>query len=298
MEWFRAHPYASAIACVGALVVAGTLIVRSHAPRDAAGNSITWSGGLPAAYTTGASPTDPSAIVNAVVQSQNPATLVLPSLSSAVQSDVDTAPAAQQDSFDYEALLAQMGGQPEMPSAQPEATSTTTLIAQAYQFVPQGFVATAQSTQKPMSAEQKTLYEYGNSVGSIIEAFETAHPNEAQVLKDQVADRTDPTKAAAVVSLGEALAQVGVQMATLSDIPQPVAAMHAALAQSYQNIGSKLQLIPQAQSDSDFVQAIKNYDATADVFVRNYATLASFLSASGVVFSTDDPGSVFSFQGQ
>jgi len=261
---------------------------------------MTWSGGLPSSYTTIMPPTDPVAIVNRVVQGQgqNPATLVIPALATTAPSTGNTSQTTQSDSFDYAALLARISGQSNTSGTQASATSSSTLIAQAYQFIPQGFVAVAQPSQKPQTAAQKALYAYGNAVGSIIQTFETSHPNEAQILKDQVVDRNDPAKAASVVSLGKALAQVGAQMAAMSDVPQSVATMHASLAQSYTDIGTKLQLIPQAQSDNDFIQAIKNYDATADVFVRNYATLAAYFIASGVVFSNEDPGSVFSFSAQ
>ena len=146
-----------------------------------------------------------------------------------------------------------------------------------------------------MTAQQQDLYLYGNAVGGEIQSFETLHTNEVQVLKDQAEDRTDPVKSSAVVSLGQGFASIGVYMQGMQEVPSSVAALHSALAQSYQDIGAKLQLVAKAQSDQDFVQAIEAYDSSADTFVHNYAVLAQYFSAQGVIFSAQDPGSVFSF---
>jgi len=146
-----------------------------------------------------------------------------------------------------------------------------------------------------MTADQKALYDYGNEVGGEIQSFEELNPDEAQILKDQAEDRTDPTKAAALVSLAKNLAAVGTYMQQMQEVPSSVSDDHNALAQSYLGIGAKLQLVAQAQSDAAFVQAIENYDTSADTFVHNYGALAQFFTEQGVVFSPQDPGSVFSF---
>ena len=64
---------------------------------------------------------------------------------------------------------------------------------------------------------------------------------------------------------------------------------------SYQEIGGKLLLVPKAHSDTDRVQAILSYNASADVFVKNYVAMANVFSTAGVKFTPSDPGSVFAF---
>jgi hypothetical protein len=296
MEWLRVHPYISAIVAVVVLIIAGGYLVASRAPVAPSGNSLTWEGGTPvAAYQqdeTAAQSQTPQQIAQEVIGSQAPATLSLSLAPVSAAASSSFHPTS--GSFDYEQLLAQLSTPPAATPAS-GGNSANQAIAEAYQFIPTGLVATSAPAKKPMAADQQALYGYGNEIGAEIQSFEALHPDEAEVLKDQAEDRTDPTKNAAVVSLGQGLASIGTYMQGMQDVPSDVTSQHNALAQSYLDIGAKLQLIPQAQSDAGFVQAVENYDTAANTFVKNYGAMAQYFSEQGVVFSPQDPGSVFSF---
>ncbi len=297
MNWITAHPYAAAVTIAILLIVFGSLIVEEHSLVPATQATNSWKLDTLIDNPNAQPRESPQAIVQQVIRASGPATLQLPPLSFA-NPNAGSTPAPANAPFDYVGLLNQIEASSSVHvSSQNNGQSPQNILGQAYKYIPQGLVATTTVVKKPMTASQKALYDYGNTLGVIIQSFETQQKNEAQVLKDQVEDRTDPGKAAAVVMIGKALANVGTQIGTIdpSTVPASVASLNTALARSYKDIGAKLQLVPAAQSDADYVAAIKSYDAAADVFVRNYAALAQYFSIAGVSFSSGDPGSVFSF---
>lgn len=296
MEWLRTHPYIPLLALVVVLVVGGTALITSRQPVPVSANTITWSGGAGASpyqygqYTPSVQNSSPEQIAQDVIGSETQPSLTLPQLSTATTTSIVT----QSTSPNYVQLLEQLGSPSTNAAPANTQTSANALIARAYQFIPTGLVATITPATK-MTSEQQAIYDYGNQVGGEIQSFEQLHTNEPQVLKDQVEDRTNAAKAQAVVSLGQGLAAIGTYMEGIQDVPSSAQSLNTALGQSYIDIGTKLQLIPAAQSDSSYVQAVENYDDSANTFVHNYAQLAEFFTNQGVVFSTGDPGSVFSF---
>jgi hypothetical protein len=50
-------------------------------------------------------------------------------------------------------------------------------------------------------------------------------------------------------------------------------------------------------NDNEFLAAMHAYNATALEFTKNFVALATYFSAAGVRFGTEDPGSVFTFTG-
>ncbi|HEV3245271.1 MAG TPA: hypothetical protein VG102_02860 [Candidatus Paceibacterota bacterium] len=295
MQWLRTHLYLATLAAAALLLVGGAAIVTNRAPVAPSQYTDTLSLGGGAVTTYGSAPAQsPQQIVQEVIQNQAPSSIPLPPFSTS--SPAQSAAFAQTSgSFDYEALLAQLSTGGHASSSLQTNDSSNAAIAQAYQFIPTGLVATTAPPKKPMTVDQQTLYDYGNEVGGEIQGVEELHTNESQVIKDQAEDRTDPVKAAAVTSLAQGFTSVGTFMQQMQDVPPAATALNSALAQSYLDIGAKLQLVAQAQSDTGFVQAVETYDSTANTFVRNYAALAQFFSANGVVFAPQDPGSVFSF---
>lgn len=294
MDRIRLHPFIATLVVVILLIGAGAAFVASRAPVAPTQNSLTWTGGAPvSAYQSAAQQQSPQQIVQDVIQNQPYATLSLPPLSSAASS---TASSSNQsaNSTNYLALLAQLSGNAQL-STPASQTSANAAISAAYQFIPTGLVATTAPAKKPMTADQQAIYDYGNEVGGEIQSFEELNPDEAQILKDQAEDRTDQAKANALISLGKGFASVGTYLNQMQDVPASVAPLHSALAQSYVDVGAQLQLVAQAQSDAGFVQAVENYDTTANTFVHNYGALAQFFQEQGVVFAPQDPGSVFSF---
>lgn len=290
MEWLRMHAYLGALGVAAVLVVAGGFVVAEHSPSSGSPSTVTWGGGSPVAQYQTSSQPSPQQIAQAVVQNQDPATLNLPPLATSTPA---SAFEPTSGSFDYLALLEQLSSSVSPNAANVNVQTETSAATSGYTLIPETLVAT--SASPAMTAQQEALYNYGNEIGGEIQSFEGMNSNQAQVLKDQIEDRTDPTKAAAVVSLGQGLASVGQFMNHIQDVPPSAAALNSALAQSYIDIGNKLQLVPKAQGDANVVQAIENYDTAADTFVKNYGAMAQLFSSQGVTFSSSDPGSVFSF---
>ena len=290
MEWLRTHPYVSALGIAAVLIIGGGFVVANHSPASSSDSTLTWGGGLTPSYQSVSQQSSPQQIAEDVIQNQGSVTFnpLQPATSSGASS------ASNSGSFDYLALLEQLSSSPQSSSAQ-NSEAATGSIASAYQLIPETLIASSTSSGASMTAQQQIFYNYGNEVGGEIQSFEALNTNEAQVIKDQTEDRTDPTKAAAVVSLGQGFASVGQFMQQIQDVPPAAAALNSALAQSYIDVGTKLQLVPKAQSDADFVQAMENYDSSVNTFIKNYGAMAQFFSLQGVVFSSTDPGNVFSF---
>ncbi|MDR3570714.1 MAG: hypothetical protein P4L81_00745 [Candidatus Pacebacteria bacterium] len=294
MNWVQMHPYSATLLLVLLLLLGGAGLVTSRAPVNPTAQSLeTWGGGaLTPSYQAVASAQSPQQIVQAVVQNQGPSTLSLPPLAT---SSPTTTQSTSPGSFDYIAFLAQLSGNTTVSASSSKGETAAQATALAYQYIPTGLVATTAVAKKPMTAAQQTLHDYGNEVGGEIQGFENLHTNEAQILKDQAEDRTNTAKAAAVAALGQGFIGVGTYLQQMQDVPSVATSLHSALAKSYLDIGTKLQAVAQAQSDGAFIQAIENYDTSANTFVHNYGALAQFFSEQGVTFSPQDPGSIFSF---
>lgn len=195
------------------------------------------------------------------------------------------------DNFDFDAfvaMLAASGGQ------KTTKTSGDTSATTAYSFIPRGLMSTSTS-EHPRTEMQQTLYNYGNEIGSFIQSFEQQHPGVAQTLKNQVEDRGNAEKAAAVVQIADALKNVGENLNTMDNVPSQMASVHARLAKSYIAIGTNLAKVPATGNDSDFLKAIEAYNTVADTFVKNYVAMAELFGAYGVIFTLTDAGSVFTF---
>src|ERR1700734_2926159 len=84
MEWFRAHPYVSALVAAGILLAVGAGIVESRSPVAPVNSTITWSGGTPISGYQNSAPTgqnpSPQEIAQEVVQSQPAENVTLPLL--------------------------------------------------------------------------------------------------------------------------------------------------------------------------------------------------------------------------
>ncbi len=290
MEWLRTHPYTSALCAAGALALVGAFIVTSRATQPAGTQATTWRGGVvsllnPTSYGPEQSlPPDDESFMQQV-RSGPPYTYIAPDFSVSASS-------GEEGAYDFEAFLAKLAAG-SAASGQADTNGDDAFLS-AYAYIPRGLISTttSRSARTPL---QQELYEYGNDVGSTIESFEQQHSNTVQILKDQVEDRASPQKAAAVVSIGHDLEAMGNTLAAMERVPPVIASAHAALAQSYIEIGRNLALIPGAERDSDFIKAIQTYNASADTFTANYIQLISLFGAHGVTFSSSDGGKVFTF---
>ncbi len=289
VSWWRHHPYLGALAGAGALLIIGTLVVIARSPATLSGTSGAWGDGsvtiLNPSGTGG-----PSVQQETQYVPQQTVSYGYIPISSGAAQDAD---APTRESFDFSAFMAELTRDDTAPSATRQGDTSLSTI-ETYSFIPKGFVAVGAPTGK-RSATQQALFDYGNEAGSLVESFETAHRDQTQVLKNWIEDRHDAGKAAAVVQLGRALWETGRAMAAL-EAPAAAAAGGKALAESYMEIGANLALVPKAERDTDLLQAIETYNASADVFARHYIALVNLFGAHGVQFSASDPGSAFTFK--
>ena len=289
MEWLRTHPYAVSVAGAFILILIGVFIVKERA-SVAPDNSTTsvWGG-------IGTRLFNPSPGVSGPFENN----------SENIYSDVRSGPpfyynpapaqtppssAGADDNFDFEAFLSVLAG----PRKTGGASGDDSLLDAAYSFIPSGLISTS-TFQKTHSPTQQTLYNYGNDAGSFIQSFENSFRDASQILKDQYEDRENPQKNAALVSLAESLAGVGDALERMEDVPSEVRAAHGKVAASYREMGEKLSRIPEARRDETFLEATQTYNAAVESYLKNYVALATLLSVYGVVFTAEDPGSVFTF---
>lgn len=291
MEWVRAHPYRSALLAAGMLLLLGIIIVERQIARPAKGPATAWGGGAtPLLNPTSYQPrnTEEGRSLMQSVTDGPPYTYLPPA------APATSAPAQNQDSYDFEAFVAMLTkSSATKPSSSASAESGSSSLS-AYAFIPRGLISTT-SPNTGRTETQQVLYEYGNEIGSSIESFEQEHTNTPQLLKAQVEDRTNPEKAAAVVNLGRSFEGMGHNLLAMDRVPPGMAAAHKALAESYIEIGKKLALIPKTTRDEDFIEAIQTYNASADTFTKRYIQMVSLFGAYGVTFSSSDPGRVFAF---
>ena len=291
MEWLRAHPYTSALSAAGILLLMGILVVERQIMRPAEGPATAWGGGAapflnPTSYQP-SQDTENSETLMQDITDGPPYTYIPPKPST------NSGPAQNQDSYDFEAFITLLT-KASTPKPQNDTGLSSSSSMDAYAYIPRGLISTT-SPSGARTETQQLLYEYGNEIGSSIESFEQEHSNTPQILKEQVEDRTNPDKAAAVVNLGRALEAMGANLSGMDRVPGAMAAAHKALAESYREIGKNLALIPKAQRDQDFIQAIETYNASADTFTKRYIQIVSLFGAYGVTFTSSDPGRVFTF---
>lgn len=290
-EWLSTHLYTSACVGAGILLVIGALIVKTHLPASTTNTLKVWGGGQgtlinPTGYD------QPNPVLTNTSAGTGLTNTNSISFTPIPVTRADTADTSG-DGFDIQAWAALIAG-----PAKPSGSNTTggASVDSSYEFIPQGLMSTS-SSERPRTAMQQSLYEYGNNAGSYIQTYEDAHQNTAPVLKDQSIDRQNAQKGQAVKDIGQALKEVGVSLEHMDGVPESAQALNQGLARAYIDIGEKLSAIPDAIGDDGFIQAIKTYNASVDVFTKRFVALAQFLSLSGVTFSSIDPGSVFTFSG-
>lgn len=289
--FFAEHPYEAVLIGVAALVAVGAVFVFGHSPVSPQAQGSTWQGfgGVPSnpSQVPDSSGAPQQSAVGPQQQSGNSYVALPLAQSQDTSANPDTITAASIDQ-----LLAILS---TSSSATTVSSNSSSLMAAAYALIPNGLVATTTNVAPKRTSAQDALYQYGNYIGAVIQTYEDTHQNTPQVLKDQSTDRTNADKDAQVQQIGQALQKVGRDIAAAPDIPNSVVSYNTALGKSYQDIGAKLALIGQTRSDTDFIAAVQAYDSAADTFTKNYVALASYFSASGVNFASQDPGSVFSF---
>jgi hypothetical protein len=288
MDKLRSHPYLFAVGAIAAVAIIGALVVGrgAHAPLSAQAPQA-WGGAGALLNPSYEAQQSTSQQTLPQVQNQPPYAYTLPALSPQTQQTDQT---DSSGSFDFNAFIATLtAGSAQQTSGAQSGSG----ISDAYSFIPQGLVSTSAAQKR--TKLQQSLYEYGNTAGSLIASFEQNHPNSSQVLTDQVQDRGSAEKAAAVETLGTDLSSLGDQLLGIEGVPSTVTDANAALAASYHDIGAKLALVPQAQGDAAFLAAVNAYNDAVGVFVQHYVALSQLFVSYGVAFSPGDGGSVFTF---
>lgn len=288
MSWIRLHPYAAACAVAGLVLIAGALVVQSKTVARPGTLSVWGGNGAPLLNPTSYVP---NAVLNEPTHSNttgsNVAPIYLPpSKNTTSESGEDTS------SYDLTELIAALT-QPVLASGQKPSTSTIDL---AYSFIPRGLIAS--NTPAPVLTEtQQRLYNYGNDAASYIQTYEDSYRNAPISLRDQAEDRENEQKKQSVRLVAAGLRTVGESLLGMEDLPTEVKTTHTALAESYLEAGKRLSKVVDAGGDEAFIAAILSYNGAADTLATNYVHLATIFSLSSVRFSTNDPGSIFTFSG-
>jgi len=281
------HPYSFLFAGAGAALLAIVLFAHSQSALSggyAPSVSISAGNTLINPFPSG-NPTIPEP--PAIIQSPTNAAPYIP-----IVIGQTNAPAQTNAPVDIlNALNASAGARSSAPAT---SAASDQLLQEVYSLIPSGVALPLVS--KPRSAVQQALYGYGNTAGRVVLAFDDAHPDMAQVLKDWLADRGGAAKIAGVRSIALDMQKAGQSLGALSGVPPSADAANQALAKGYKDAGDKLLSVAAAGgSDSALVEAIETYDTAADSFTGAYVSLAGIFSLSGVTFSTNDPGSAFEF---
>lgn len=286
MSWIRRHPYAAVSAVAGLLLIIGALIVESRTATQPSTLSV-WGG-------SGAPLLNPTSYTPGTIVSERPSTLGDTSVSPIyIPPRAQDSEAPAPETLDFDTFVASLVSPAGTKSVAATTSSDTGL---SYSLIPRGLIATETSTRS-RSPEQQALFTYGNDAGSYIQTYEDSNKNASVALRDQAEDRQNPQKMQAVKLVAAGLITAGESLLGMEDLPSSVASIHKALAQSYIESGRALSKVPDANGDDAFLAAINAYNSTADVLVKNYVALATMFPLAGVTFSTQDPGSVFMFEG-
>lgn len=291
MQWLRSHPYVAALIGTVVLILLGAFVVKERiAVRPEYSETRAWGGvGAQLLNPISRAPNYTGSIQEDIYREVRSGP---PFYYSPAPAQIPFIDAGGSGDFDFDAFLALLsqpaGGKPG------EATSDNSLLDTAYSFIPGGLISTS-TTHKVRTPIQQALYNYGNEAGSSIQSFESTFGNASQILKDQFEDRESPSKNAALRALAEGLTGVGKALEGMGDVPSEVERAHAKVAASYRELGDKLSRVPGAKSEQEILDGILAYNSAAESYVKNYVALATLLSAYGVMFAPDDPGSVFTF---
>ena len=294
MPSLRSHPYLSALAVSAALIIVGTLIVRSRTEvSPSSADTFTWGSQTPLldpSYIPDQNG-NPNANRENIMQSvkKNPPFTYIPPAN--VTEPVNTRPDENQDSFNFEQFISMLSRGVRVTGSVEENQE----VQNAYAFIPQGLISTS-TFERKRTAAQQALYDWGNEAGSYIQSFEESHPNEAQILKNHIEDRGNPDAVQAVIGIADSLQSLGRNLASMDNVPRSAESAHTALAKSYQTIGKNLALVARAKSDADLIAAIQTYNASADTFAKNYIALVLVFGSYSVSFAPDEAGSVFMFR--
>jgi hypothetical protein len=290
----RTHVLRTAIIGAIALVGIGFLVVNSRTPTAPHGSSTNWVGlgtliDSATADPQAPTPTRPDEQSLFSEVTKGAPFVYIPPAGGPAQSV-----ASNTDEFSIEDVLAALSPQSKTawtPATTPEGEPS---LMEAYAFVPQGLFSTTTEGQARTDAQQR-LFDYGNELGSLVQAYETMHQNTPQIATDHLADRANPEKVAALKQVGDDIILLGKRIKAMEEVPTSAAQAHASLAAGYQEVGAALKIVADARSDEQLLDAVKAYNATMDELTPRYIAMVTLFSMRNVSFTASDPGSVFSF---
>ena len=138
------------------------------------------------------------------------------------------------------------------------------------------------------------LFDYGNDVGTRVQAFENTHTNSVSILDSHAKNRADAGKKAAVKRLGDDFIALGTSLRAMS-VPTDARTVHEAYVHAYQAVGENLKAISETDTDETFLNAVTAYNSSVDTLSQSFVAFATFFSARTILFSSLDAGSVFMF---
>jgi hypothetical protein len=284
MHWLVAHAYVVVIGVAAFMIITASAVINRDVATPAQSTGWGRVGGFSLTNTgaqTNIGYTQPRQVV-AVENLEATEYSVLP-IRSALDTTIDSALPEE-----WESLLSQLIA-PEKAPEKSEGEATD-----AYSFIPRGLISITEPVEQKTALQQE-LFDYGNRVGALVRAFDEAHLNMISQLKDAYADRGNGAKRETAEKIGTDYQALGKELESLADVPLAVKSMHLSIARAYQDAGTKMVTKLRAHSDDEFLVAMHAYNASALQFTNSFVALATYLSASGVKFSTSDAGSVFTF---
>lgn len=145
-----------------------------------------------------------------------------------------------------------------------------------------------------LSATQLALHNYGNKVGAVIQEV-TTHTDETNAAFDAFFKNPSDTTEAGVEVAAKRFNDLAQKLRAISDIPESLKGKTSALIAGYENVGASLKSLGTLRDSSEILSAVENYAATSATAGNAFVELVSAFKDAGVVFGTDESGSVFSF---
>lgn len=305
MEWIRTHPVLATVIAIGLIVGGGALLAWdkiAFSPNTTGG--YTW-GQLGAGEYRGVldgragrsngQQLTPDDLYEELVAENQPDISIIP------QTDVFARFASSTTSSgeilfsadDIAELIAALGTSAQVvPPQDPFGEEFT--LSDVYSFLPGGLISTTSQTERK-TLRQRTLFDYGNEVGSYVESFRDFNRNQSNTLRQFLEDTGSETKAEAVRDLGNAFQRLGRDLARMDNVPSDIETEHLTFARGYETLGELLLQVAEARDDEALLSAIQTYNAAADEFAESYLTLITIFSINEVEFNSYDSGRMFTF---
>lgn len=147
------------------------------------------------------------------------------------------------------------------------------------------------SDVRTVAAQESTIRQYGNALGTILRNNTVAQGDEARILFQTLLDNSDrgfellKNNAATYKKIAGDMMQIAV--------PADAAAQHAALANSFAALGTTAEDFTAVREDPvRSLSAIARYIETLDNFVNSIDSVSRYISSHDVSYAQEEPGYV------